>query len=169
MPVRFLLRPPTAHPLLSHVYVSRTPYLKLHSCGRLAGVPLHNGPHSSGLGPGNQESCPHGHSKSKGASRLWTSVPFIVLGFMPIVSFGLGTWQMHRLKWKVSLIDDLEDKLERDPMVLPRNIKCDFFLTLFHRAFPCAYEVMSVCLRCRTLSIAAFASRAFGTMHTPSS
>jgi len=29
---------------------------------------------------------------------------------------------MQRLKWKVSLIDDLEDKLERDPMVLPKNI-----------------------------------------------
>ncbi|KAF8329119.1 SURF1 family-domain-containing protein [Cantharellus anzutake] len=41
---------------------------------------------------------------------------------MPIVCFGLGTWQVNRLKWKVSLIDDLEDKLSREPMVLPRNI-----------------------------------------------
>ena len=124
MPVlRFSLRPPTAHPLLFHVYVSRAAYVaRFHSHGRLVGDHPHDEP--SGSSTCNKESWRHGHHKSRRGSRLWRSMPFVVLGFMPIVCFGLGTWQMQRLKWKVSLIDDLEDKLARDPMVLPRNIKC---------------------------------------------
>jgi len=39
---------------------------------------------------------------------------------MPIFTFALGTWQ---LKWKVNLIDELQEKLEREPINLPRQVK----------------------------------------------
>ena len=47
----------------------------------------------------------------------------ILLGVMPIFTFALGTWQVERLKWKVNLIDELQEKLQRDPLSLPRRIK----------------------------------------------
>lgn len=46
----------------------------------------------------------------------------ILLGIMPIFTFALGTWQVERLKWKVKLIDELQEKLQRDPLSLPRRI-----------------------------------------------
>ena len=46
-----------------------------------------------------------------------------LLGLMPIVTFALGTWQVERLKWKVNLIDELEEKLQREPMSLPGQVK----------------------------------------------
>ncbi|KAI0785008.1 mitochondrial protein required for respiration [Abortiporus biennis] len=50
------------------------------------------------------------------------SPTMILLGIMPIFTFALGTWQVQRLKWKVNLIDELEEKLGRDPMLLPKHI-----------------------------------------------
>ena len=51
--------------------------------------------------------------------------PFmIIVGIVPIFTFALGTWQVQRLKWKVNLIDELQEKLEREPMLLPRQVKC---------------------------------------------
>lgn len=47
----------------------------------------------------------------------------VLLGIMPFFTFGLGTWQVERLKWKIDLIDELNEKLEREPMFLPRRIK----------------------------------------------
>jgi surfeit locus 1 family protein len=44
---------------------------------------------------------------------------------MPIFTFTLGTWQLQRLQWKVDLIDELREKLEREPIVLPRQVKYD--------------------------------------------
>ncbi|KAH8099270.1 SURF1 family-domain-containing protein [Cristinia sonorae] len=46
----------------------------------------------------------------------------VVIGFIPILCFALGTWQVERLKWKVNLIDELEEKLQRDPSTLPSHI-----------------------------------------------
>jgi len=46
----------------------------------------------------------------------------ILVGVMPIFTFALGTWQVQRLKWKVALIDELEEKLQLEPMVLPKQI-----------------------------------------------
>jgi len=46
----------------------------------------------------------------------------VVLGVIPIFTFWLGTWQVKRLKWKVALIDELEEKLQREPVSLPRRI-----------------------------------------------
>jgi surfeit locus 1 family protein len=54
----------------------------------------------------------------------------LILGLIPIFTFGLGVWQVKRLQWKVALIDDLEAKLSRDEMALPRRIKFAFLLEL---------------------------------------
>ena len=66
-----------------------------------------------------------GKSKPQGDhQRPWYRSPTtLVLGFIPIFTFGLGYWQIQRLKWKVSLIEELEDKLRKEPMRLPKNIK----------------------------------------------
>ncbi|KAG5654690.1 hypothetical protein H0H81_007446 [Sphagnurus paluster] len=41
---------------------------------------------------------------------------------MPFFTFALGTWQLQRLKWKVNLIDELEEKLQLQPLSLPPKI-----------------------------------------------
>ncbi|TKY85246.1 hypothetical protein EX895_006326 [Sporisorium graminicola] len=64
-------------------------------------------------------------SSSKSSKPWYRSPTTLVLGFIPIFTFGLGYWQIKRLKWKVSLIEELEDKLSRDPLRLPRNINID--------------------------------------------
>ncbi|KAF5388466.1 hypothetical protein D9757_004620 [Collybiopsis confluens] len=46
----------------------------------------------------------------------------VVLGIIPVFTFVLGTWQVQRLKWKVNLIDELEEKLQLAPLSLPRKI-----------------------------------------------
>lgn len=38
-------------------------------------------------------------------------------------TFGLGVWQIKRLGWKLNLIEELEWKLKKEPISLPRNIK----------------------------------------------
>lgn len=58
------------------------------------------------------------------------SPTMILLGFMPIFTFTLGTWQIQRLKWKVNLIDELSEKLQRLPMSLPGVIKCAIVLLI---------------------------------------
>lgn len=71
---------------------------------------------------------PEGYTKSSSSksSKPWYRSPTtLVLGFIPIFTFGLGYWQIKRLKWKVSLIEELEDKLSQDPLRLPRNINID--------------------------------------------
>jgi surfeit locus 1 family protein len=42
---------------------------------------------------------------------------------MPIVTFGLGVWQVKRLRWKLDLIEEIQSNIEREPIVLPQNIK----------------------------------------------
>jgi surfeit locus 1 family protein len=47
----------------------------------------------------------------------------LLVGFVPVLCFGLGLWQIQRLQWKVDLIDELQEKLEREPLVLPPRLK----------------------------------------------
>lgn len=47
----------------------------------------------------------------------------ILLCTVPFVAFGLGTWQVQRLRWKVNYINTLEDRLEREAIPLPKRIK----------------------------------------------
>lgn len=53
----------------------------------------------------------------------WLTPTMVLVGIMPFFTFALGTWQVQRLKWKVNLIDELEEKLRREPLVLPPKIK----------------------------------------------
>ena len=46
-----------------------------------------------------------------------------VVGIIPFFTFALGTWQMKRLKWKIDLIDELEEKLQLPPLKFPSKIK----------------------------------------------
>lgn len=47
----------------------------------------------------------------------------VLIGCIPVLSFALGTWQLQRLKWKVSLIDELQEKLQLEPLSLPARVK----------------------------------------------
>jgi len=49
----------------------------------------------------------------------------LVLGFIPLFTFALGVWQIKRLKWKVGLIDEIDEKLAREPLLLPPRINLD--------------------------------------------
>ncbi|XP_003387040.1 PREDICTED: surfeit locus protein 1-like [Amphimedon queenslandica] len=42
---------------------------------------------------------------------------------IPFTTFGLGTWQIFRLQWKVDLIDRLERKMLKSPVPIPFDIK----------------------------------------------
>lgn len=53
----------------------------------------------------------------------WLNPTIILVGIMPILTFALGTWQLKRLKWKIDLIDELEEKLQLQPLSLPSKIK----------------------------------------------
>lgn len=57
----------------------------------------------------------------------WITPTMVLVGIIPIFTFALGTWQVRRLKWKVALIDELEEKLQREPMNLPKRIKCEAY------------------------------------------
>ncbi|KAG2022981.1 mitochondrial protein required for respiration [Coprinopsis cinerea AmutBmut pab1-1] len=46
----------------------------------------------------------------------------VVVGIVPFFTFALGTWQLKRLKWKINLIDELEEKLQLQPLALPPKI-----------------------------------------------
>lgn len=47
----------------------------------------------------------------------------ILLCTVPFVAFGLGTWQVQRLRWKVNLIQELHDRMAMRAIPLPRRIK----------------------------------------------
>ena len=60
----------------------------------------------------------------KRRGKPWYKSPVLyVLAVVPVFTLWLGFWQLRRLKWKVALMDELDDKLRRDPLRFPRNIK----------------------------------------------
>lgn len=65
----------------------------------------------------------HGQGAKQETPPWYKSPALLLLGFMPIFTFGLGVWQVKRLEWKVGLIEELEWKLKKEPMKLPKNIK----------------------------------------------
>ncbi|KAK2461574.1 hypothetical protein APHAL10511_006037 [Amanita phalloides] len=46
----------------------------------------------------------------------------VLVGVIPFFTFGLGTWQLKRLKWKINLIDELQEKLQLQPLSLPPKV-----------------------------------------------
>jgi hypothetical protein len=66
-------------------------------------------------------------SANKESTKKYTStklrVNTILLAFIPVLTFGLGTWQVARLRWKVKLIEDYEDRLSKPSINLPKRIK----------------------------------------------
>merc|ERR1712225_81792 len=49
----------------------------------------------------------------------------LVLGLIPVLTFGLGAWQIKRLQWKVNLIQELDEKLSKPAMPLPARMCFD--------------------------------------------
>lgn len=52
--------------------------------------------------------------------------PIGALGYflltIPAITFGLGTWQVQRRKWKLGLIDDLNKRVSSEPIPLPTDL-----------------------------------------------
>ena len=53
---------------------------------------------------------------------LLRPINFLVV-FVPFFTFSLGIWQVKRLRWKLDLIDEIQGNIEREPMILPPNVK----------------------------------------------
>ncbi|KAF9040475.1 mitochondrial protein required for respiration [Hymenopellis radicata] len=68
---------------------------------------------------GRKQSVPALYKPKK---ERWITPTMLLVGFIPFFTFGLGTWQMRRLQWKINLIDELKEKLELPPLALPRKI-----------------------------------------------
>ena len=78
-------------------------------------------------------------SKSQTFSRLHVrsrlSPVVLVIGFIPLFTFALGTWQVRRRRWKLDLIEQLNDQASREPLELPEFVKCAsvcLLVRLFH-------------------------------------
>ncbi|CAG8492535.1 1494_t:CDS:2 [Funneliformis caledonium] len=57
----------------------------------------------------------------------------IFLAIFPVLSFGLGTWQIQRLRWKVKLIEECEDQLSKPPINLPKRVNLDVLKDYLYR------------------------------------
>ncbi|KAJ1825789.1 surf-like protein, partial [Coemansia sp. RSA 2599] len=44
---------------------------------------------------------------------------------IPLIALGLGVWQTQRLKWKLALLDEVNDRMHRRPIALPMKITAD--------------------------------------------
>ncbi|CAB4490115.1 uncharacterized protein OCT59_022897 [Rhizophagus irregularis] len=75
----------------------------------------------------------HFTSTSKELPEKELRVKAIFLAFIPILTFGLGTWQVARLRWKVKLIEDYDDRLSKPPINLPKRIKLDVLKDYLYR------------------------------------
>lgn len=57
----------------------------------------------------------HKATEQSDKKKLWLLV-------IPATTFGLGTWQVFRLQWKVKLIEELEKKTRQPPVDIPNDI-----------------------------------------------
>ncbi|KAK9246844.1 SURF1 family-domain-containing protein [Lipomyces tetrasporus] len=72
----------------------------------------------------------------KPGSKRWQGRRVVVLSLMfmmPVISFGLGAWQIKRLKWKTDLIAEYENRLILPPLVLPPQVNPDAAANLQYR------------------------------------
>lgn len=80
------------------------------------------------------------------AKRSTSLTPLMMLlGITPVITFALGTWQIQRLQWKVDLIDDLQEKLQRAPMELPNFVE---YVSLFYRVLLDTYFPLPIQHQC---------------------
>ncbi|KAJ2514879.1 surf-like protein [Coemansia sp. RSA 2049] len=63
-------------------------------------------------------------SHAEWKSRLF-SWKTILMCSVPLIAFGLGTWQVQRLKWKLALLDEVNDRMHRRPIALPLRATSD--------------------------------------------
>ncbi|KAF9183586.1 surf-like protein [Haplosporangium sp. Z 767] len=63
----------------------------------------------------------HQSTRTQSGGRRWGPVT-IGLALCPIITFALGTWQVQRLRWKVDLIESLEERMSLDAIPLPRKV-----------------------------------------------
>ncbi|KAJ2849611.1 surf-like protein [Coemansia brasiliensis] len=67
---------------------------------------------------------------------------------IPLAAFALGTWQVQRLKWKLALLDDINDRMHRRPIPLPLRVTADeidrneYRRVLVHGTFDHAAEML---------------------------
>ncbi|CAG8466137.1 10228_t:CDS:2 [Ambispora leptoticha] len=64
------------------------------------------------------------------ADRKWARY---LLTLIPIITFGLGTWQVQRLRWKMGLINEAQERISKPPMKLPKHINLDVLDELSYR------------------------------------
>ncbi|RUP46121.1 hypothetical protein BC936DRAFT_147340 [Jimgerdemannia flammicorona] len=50
----------------------------------------------------------------------------LILMTVPLITFGLGTWQVQRLRWKTDLIAQLEERMSKAAIPLPKRIRYRF-------------------------------------------
>ncbi|KAJ1799582.1 surf-like protein [Coemansia sp. RSA 2399] len=55
----------------------------------------------------------------KGKLYSWKS---LLMCAVPLIAFGLGTWQVQRLKWKLALLDEVNDRMHRRPIAFPLRV-----------------------------------------------
>ncbi|KAJ1653341.1 surf-like protein [Dispira simplex] len=46
----------------------------------------------------------------------------VLLGFIPLICVGLGTWQLYRLQWKEDLIAKVDNRLAQPVAALPKRV-----------------------------------------------
>ncbi|XP_077141009.1 surfeit locus protein 1 isoform X1 [Ranitomeya variabilis] len=75
--------------------------------------------------PWRHQMCPSGGSQRPFSSSTESSKDPLVkwmLLLIPVASFGLGTWQIQRRKWKLNLIQQLEAQVTSSPISLPADL-----------------------------------------------
>ncbi|XP_073414494.1 surfeit locus protein 1 [Dendrobates tinctorius] len=75
--------------------------------------------------PWSRQMCPSGGSQRTFSSSTESSKDPLVkwmLLFIPVASFGLGTWQIQRRRWKLNLIQQLEAQVTSSPISLPTDL-----------------------------------------------
>ncbi|CAG8510645.1 12330_t:CDS:2 [Cetraspora pellucida] len=71
------------------------------------------------------------YSKSNSNTKQFAHKIFLAL--FPIAGLCLGTWQIQRLRWKVGLIEEYEERLSKPQMILPKRIKLEVLNDYFYR------------------------------------
>ncbi|KAK9458943.1 SURF1 family-domain-containing protein, partial [Lipomyces oligophaga] len=62
-----------------------------------------------------------------------SSFALSLLILMPVISFGLGVWQVKRLKWKTDLIAEYENRLVLSPLELPLQLDPEIAASMQYR------------------------------------